>query len=328
MPPLITLEEHFVSPTVRDAVKDQDFTRKISKVSKQLECLSSERVQDMDNGNILIQVVSHSASRGDIPVDLCRKANDELYQACKDSNGRLVGWAMLPMHDPPYATDELVRCVKNLGFVGAMIDNKCRGSFYDDISFWPIFERAVELKVPIYLHPSLSGEDMAEHYKGNFPNSAAYSMSTAGIGWHQEVGLHVLRLFASGLFDAYPRLQIIIGHMGEMLPCQLDHIVGMTSTWGLNLTRGLRQVWNENILVTTSGMFSMTPMTCLLRSTRIDRIMYSVDYPFSSNETGLKFMEELRKSGLVTEEEFDMIAHRNAERVLKLNKNKKKHWVT
>jgi predicted TIM-barrel fold metal-dependent hydrolase len=134
-------------------------------------------------------------------------------------------------------------------------------------------------------------------------------------GWHSDVGLHILKLFASGLFDEYPRLKIIAGHFGEMLPFMLERIMVLSKRWG-ERKRLFKEVYDENIWITTSGVWSVSPMACILRNTKIDHILYSVDYPFAKNEDGVVFMNELKESGLVTDEQFEMIGYRNAETLL------------
>lgn len=282
---------------------------------EQLRSLGDVRLQDMDAGNVSLQIVSHgpvSASSGQ-----CRQTNDQLAEACQRHPKRLAGFAVLPMLEPEAAAAELERSIKQLGFVGALVNNHSNGTFYDDEKFWPIFERAVELDVPIYLHPSFPSEEMYEHYKGNFSDRAAFMMSIAGWGWHTETGLHILRLFASGLFDKYPKLKIIIGHNGEMLPFAFDRILPMSKAWG-EKKRDLKTVWDENIWLTTSGYFSLAPLACVLRTTKIDRIMYSVDYPFSTNEKGLAFVKEMQASDLVNDEELELICYKNAEKLLRV----------
>jgi predicted TIM-barrel fold metal-dependent hydrolase len=154
-----------------------------------------------------------------------------------------------------------------------------------------------------------------ERHKGNFSDAAALSMSTSGMGWHAETGLHLLRLFASGLFDRRPGLKVILGHMGEMIPFMLDRIQVLSRRWG-EYERDFRTVYRENVWITTSGVWSVDPMRCILANTPIEKILYSVDYPFQSNENGLKFMRELEESGLVNQEQLEAIAFRNAEKLL------------
>ena len=158
-----------------------------------------------------------------------------------------------------------------------------------------------------------------KYYEGNFPQPAAFGMAANGWSWHSEVALHVLRLVSAGLFDRHPKLKIVIGHMGEMLPFQLHRVFESARPW-VELKRGWKQVWDENIWITTSGMFSVDPMACVLRNTKIDHIMYSVDYPFYPSARGQQFMLELEQSGLVDEEQYRKIAYENAETLLKLRK--------
>ena len=268
----------------------------------------------MDSGSVSLQVISHGP--GNFPPDTCRAANDYLAASIQRHPGRLAGWAMLPMASPATAAAELTRCVQTHGFVGALIDNHLAGRFYDDASFRPVFHAAETLDVPLYIHPTFAPPALAPHYAGNYADSTAFWLSAASWGWHAETALHVLRLWASGVFDRFPRLKLVIGHMGEMLPFQLDRIVGQTWLWGVQVETGLREVWERNVWVTTSGMFALAPLACLLRVSPMEKILYSVDYPFSPNERGAAFVEEMGKSGLVTEEQMEMICYKNAENLL------------
>lgn len=313
--PLITLEEHYLSPIVSEAsptARDQYAYFPPHLLSK-LESLDDERIQDLDKGHVSLQVISHGP--GDGSPSVCSAANDGLASAISRNPTRLAGFAMLPMSEPAAASKELERCVKHHSFVGALVDNHIDGQFYDDERFWPVFEKAQELDVPIYIHPSFASEAMMEHYKGNFDDSVALALSAYGWAWHTETGLHILRLFASGLFDRFPKLKIVIGHMGEMLPFQLERILSISERWGKR-DRGLGEVWRNNIWITTSGMFSLPPLACLLQTTSIDHVLYSVDYPFSANEKGLKFVEEIEKSGLIVGEDLEKFSFRNAESLL------------
>ena len=238
---------------------------------------------------------------------------------------------MLPMSEPETAAEELARCVEK-GFLGALIDNHLEGRFYDDEFFWPVFDKAQKLDVPLYIHPTFSPPALFDHYKGtyaalfevdctsdarkgNYSDFTSFIVSTAGWGWHAETALHFLRLFLAGVFDRFPKLKIIFGHMGEMIPFQLDRMNGLSHFWGQH-ERGLKEIWESNIWVTTSGMFSLTPLACLLRVSPIEKIMYSVDYPFSANQTGKAFVDEIANSGMLTQEQLEMICHKNAETLL------------
>lgn len=318
IPPLITLEEHYLSQNVRQHLKDvgkadpyADFP---PQMIDKLTSLGSDRLDALDAGKVSLQILSHSPLNA--TPEECRIANDKLADSCS-TQARYAAFALLPMESPTAAAAELERCVKEHKFVGALINNHLNGTFYDGTDFWPVFAAAEELDVPIYIHPTFAADEWMPHYKGNFSERAAQMMSIAGWGWHSETGLHVLRLWASGLFDKHPKLKIIIGHMGEMLPYQLDRIMTSSHMWADN-ERSLGTVWKENFWITTSGMFSLAPLACLLRMVATDRILYSVDYPFSSNEKGLKFVEEMDKSGMLKDGELEDICYKNAERLLRV----------
>ena len=322
MLPLITLEEHFLSSAVLAAQQasgaPDPFAGFPVQISRRLKSLDSERVKDMDDGNISLQILSHGPM-DHAPLKLCQEINDELAAAISKNPSRLKGFATLPMGSPLEAAQELDRCINKLGFVGALIDNHLDGEFYDDEKFWSVFEKASALDVPIYIHPNFTAEKDMSKYRGNYPEGIAMALSNWGLGWHFDTGLHFLRLYAAGLFDRFPKLKIVLGHMGELLPFNLERIFKVSGRWGRE--RGLENVWEENLWVTTSGMFSLAPLACLVQTKRKDKILFSVDYPFSENGTGRDFVERVVKSGLFGEEdsrEMKGFAFENAERLLKI----------
>lgn len=330
VPPLIALEEHFFSEAMLAGGSDStdqysEQLKHIPGLADKLADVGELRLASMETGKISLQVVSHAP--GSLTPAQCRAANDQLAQAVARNASRFAGFAVLPVsHDP--AADcaaELTRCVKELGFVGALIDNRAARSdgdggaaYFDGDEYLAMWRAAEALDVPVYLHPTWPSDAMNTLlYTGNFPPAAGKSIGASGFGWHSDVATHVLRLFAAGVFDRVPRLKIIVGHMGEMLPFMLQRIVQLSSRWGPR-ERDFKAVWDENIYITTSGNWSVDPMACILRNTRIDHILYSVDYPFAKNEDGLRFMGELQRSGLVDEEQLKLIAYGNAERLLRL----------
>ncbi|OBT59733.1 hypothetical protein VE04_00212 [Pseudogymnoascus sp. 24MN13] len=312
--PFITLEEHYVSVKARETDAVDDYASFPQHIVTKLRSLSDERIQDLDKGNVSLQVISHSP--GTRSPAVCSAANDELAAAISTNPTRMAGFATLPMKQPEEAAKELERCVRDLAFVGALVDNHADGQFYDDERFWTVFEKANELDVPIYIHPTYAADSMMEHYKGNYDDAIAVALSAYGWGWHADTGLHILKLFASGLFDRFLEVKIIIGHMGELLPFQLERVIAIADRFGKK--RGFREVWNKNIWITTSGMFALAPLACLLQTTSIDRVLYSVDYPFSSNEKGLDFFKEIEKSGLIAGEDLAKFAYRNAQNLLRV----------
>lgn len=200
-------------------------------------------------------------------------------------------------------------------------------AFYDGPVYDVLWEVATELDVPIYLHPAdpplvearAVGTGLyAPSAQGEFALSSAQTLSTTGWGWHETVGLGFIKMWLGGVFDRFPGLQIVIGHYGEMLPYWLWR-ADTTLSAGANRTLSLRETFHRNLWITTSAIFSLEPMYTLLNVTDTSRIMYSVDYPFSSNENGRAFMEnEFRPSGLVSKEVFLDIARRNAQKLLKI----------
>lgn len=318
-PPLIALEEHFLSTAVLDAFDSQyqEQFKAIPQAKEKLKDLDGLRLSEMDKGKVSMQVISHACAPGGPSPEDCRHGNDQLAAAVRKHPDRFAGFAVLPVAYPEECAKELERSVKELGFVGALIDNHVNGTFFDGSDYDVMWRKAEELDVAIYLHPTWPAENMQPMYSGNFTAGASRSLGASGWGWHTETGLHILRLYAAGVFDRFPKLKIIIGHFGEMLPFSLQRICNLSVRWG-DQQRKLRQVWDENIWITTSGVWSLDPLRCILGNTRIDHILFSVDYPFEKNENGLKWMEELEESGLVTKEELEMIAYKNSEKLLKL----------
>ncbi|OAP60199.1 hypothetical protein AYL99_05201 [Fonsecaea erecta] len=313
-PTVLGLEEHFIGKAVVDSSPDAMF---LDDVMENLADLGPRRLEAMDRGNMHIQIVSHIPDVQ--PPELCRAVNDQLFAATQQGHGRLRGFAFLPMATPDSVAAELERCVKTLGFLGALIPNHANGRYYDDAAYWPMFEKAQELDVPIYLHPTVA--DDLQRYAGNYDRTAQDLIAGPGLCWHTDVATHVLRLYASGVFDAYPRLKLVLGHNGESLPFMLERVDRMFSRrWGKEekRKRGFMAVWNENIWITTSGMYHLGPLRCCLTMCKPERVLFSVDYPFEDPKDGLKFMEELQRSGLVTEEQLDMICQENAKALLRI----------
>ncbi|OHE99372.1 amidohydrolase 2 [Colletotrichum orchidophilum] len=319
IPKLITVEEHFIATELFTELSDlyAEQLKHLPEVANRLKDVGPLRLSNMDTNRIGLQIVSHAPGLGPRAPRLSRLANDQLSQAVQANPARFAGFAVLPMADPDAAATELGRCVRELGFVGALVDTHVDGTHYDDSRFWPVFAAAANLDVPIYLHPTYPSESQRPAYEGNFEPGAARSLGSSGFGWHSETGLAVLKLYAAGLFDEYPSLKIIIGHFGEMLPFMMERVEKLSVRWGPR-RRGWLSVWEENIWVTTSGVWGLAPLACVLRNTPVEHILYSVDYPFEKNENGLAWIRELRDSGMVTAEQLEMIAYRNAEKLLRV----------
>ena len=323
----ITIEEHFLAEGFKQATKRRASSQqrggaanqaRANELGMKLSDLDTVRLKSMDAGGIDFQVISHMTLAESFPDDeavrLAREANDQLAAAVAAHPTRFAGFATLPMTQPEAAVDELERAVRILGFKGAMIHGTTQGRFLDDPSFLPILERAVALDVPIYIHPAVPPASVWEAYYVGFDPAVSYTLSTSAWGWHSEVGIHALRMILGGVFDRLPTLQIIIGHMGEMLPFMLARIDSTLTPVARHLPRKVSEYFLQNFYITTSGFFSNAPLLLAMEIMGADRIIFSVDYPYSTNEQGRIFLDNMAISPIDKEK----ISHLNAERLLKL----------
>ena len=327
---IVALEEHFTIPELVRQIDRAVITRRgfpppevpwgpMRQVGR-LADLGPDRLADMDAAGISLQVLSVSGPGADIASPdtapaLARAFNDALARVAAGHPDRYAGFAHLPMTAPDAAADELERAVTQLGFCGALVNGLTDDCFLDDPRFAPVLARAEALGTPLYLHPGIPPKAVRRAYYDGLPDPLSFMLSIAGWGWHAEVAVHVLRLVLSGTLDRYPGLQLIIGHMGEGLPAMLarcDQVFGRAPA-GL-LRRSPSQAILEQVHVTTSGFFSLPPFEALLHTFGADRIMFSVDYPFSDNAPARAFLDSLP----VSPADRQKIAHGNADRLLKL----------
>jgi predicted TIM-barrel fold metal-dependent hydrolase len=319
----ITLEEHYASQAFLEGpgrdLKGQAESFGYTRVLEQLCDLEEGRIADMDAAGIDVQVLSLTSPGveqldANEAVALARDENDRLADAVRRHPSRFAGFAALPTPAPDTAADELERMVREHGFEGAMINGHTRGRYLDDEFFWPILERAEALEVPIYLHPTPPPQAVIEaSYTGNYAPEVAGGLATGAWGWHIETATHVIRLILSGAFDRYPRLQLVIGHMGEGLPFMMPRLeVALSHV--TKLDRPIGAYFLENLNYTFSG-FNWTPtFLSLLLQVGVDRIMFSADYPYGSMEQARTFLDQLP----VSPADEGRIAHGNAERLLRL----------
>ena len=313
---VIALEEHYYDPDVT-----AQFTGVDAKIGDHirhlLEDLSEQRVASMDEAGIDFQVLSHGAPstqrmKGNTAISVAKGANDKLGAFIKSKPDRFGAFAALPTDDPIAAADELARAVNELGMVGAMIHGPSNGVFIDDKRFWPIFERAAALDVPIYLHPAAPHPAVVEAYYKDYVKDFP-GILTAAWGFTAETATQGIRMVLSGVFDAYPDLKIVLGHLGETLPFLVWRI-----SQGLsrppNKPLDFRDVFCSHFYVTTSGFFSDPALHCCLLEMGVDRVLFSVDYPFVANKPGTDWME----STMLNAEDKRKILSGNAKRLLKL----------
>ena len=318
----ITIEEHFVTESFLRATGAYGNATPawLEALQPRLLDLGAGRIAAMDDAGIDLQVLSLAAIGFDAldastATSLASDVNDELAAAVRANPSRLAGFACLALKDPESAAKELERSIKKLGFCGVLLDGTTAGKFLDDPQFAPVFEVAVALNIPIYLHPAPPPEAVFDTYFTGLPAGVGQMLSIAGWGWHAETALHTLRLIASGIFDRFPSLQLIIGHMGEMLPMAL-----VRTSQALSHVAKLRQpvaaYFQSNIHLTTSGYFTRPPLQCALDVVGIDRLMFSIDYPFSSTRKGSDYLAELEQ--FLSPDDLAKLIHRNAEELLSL----------
>jgi predicted TIM-barrel fold metal-dependent hydrolase len=275
------------------------------------------RLASMDAHGIDMQVFSAPGTEFvevDEAVALSRDANDLLAEAINAHPNRFAGFAGLPMSSPDIAAEELDRAVNQLGFKGAMIFGRNNDLFLDNPIFNPVLEKAATLNVPLYLHPTIPSKAIQNAYYGGFDLNVNARFATAGWGWHMETGIHLLRMILGGVFDRCPNLQIILGHWGEMIPFYLERINYVMTPVATNLQRPVAEYFLNNVHITPSGMFSVPSLLHAIQMVGVDRIMYSVDYPWVGNEGARDFLE----NAPITQADKEKIAHRNVEKLLNL----------
>jgi len=314
----IVLEEHFCTPALMDLARDMEksiASGPMEFYKQRLLDLDTLRIEEMDRYGVDTSVLSITVPGVQLEpevekaVYLAKEANDILASAIQRHPRRLEGFAHLPMQDPPEAANELERAVRQLRFKGALVNGHTNGEYYDHEKFWPVWERAEALQVPIYLHPA-NAPDVTAAMAG-YP-----AFWGAMWGWTTETATHTLRLIFGGVFDRFPKATLIIGHMGETLPYLLWRLDSRVQIMHREKTiqRMPSQYVRDNVLITTSGVFSFPPLLCSLLALGSDRILFSIDYPYESTKEGVEFIE----SAPISQTDREKICHLNAERVLGL----------
>ena len=321
----ITLEEHFTCPGFV-AGPGKEFIGQLrhraaagSKIFEQLQDIGDQRIAEMDAAGIDMQVLSLNAPGVEqaepaeqLPVSV--EANDVLAEAVKKNPKRFGAFASLPIGTPDKAAAELDRRVRQQGFKGALINGHSRGRYLDDKFFSPILERAEALNAPIYLHPTIPPKAVAEAYFGGFSPPVTGVFASAGWGWHIETAVHVIRMILGGVFDRHPKLQIVIGHLGEGIPFMLPRLNKNFPTEMTKLNRPVGAYLRENIHYTVGGFNFPATFQNLLAEVGVDRIMFSADHPWGSMAEARKFLDQVP----VSEGDRERIAHGNAEKLFGL----------
>jgi predicted TIM-barrel fold metal-dependent hydrolase len=315
--PVIAIEEHYWDAELAKTFVGLETGRPGPQLDR-LYDLGALRLKEMDEAGIDIQVLSHGApSAQKLPAEtaagITRGVNDRLAAACAANSKRLAAFAALPTADPKAAADELERCVTKLGFKGAMLHGLANGVFLDDQRFWPIYERAVKLDVPIYMHPGLPDARVMDAYYE--PYSKEFPMVVrAAWGYTVETATLAIRMVLSGVFEKHPKLKVILGHLGETLPFLVWRVDHALARPGAAKQLSFRDVFCGNFWITTSGNFSDPALLCCVQEMGVDRILFSVDWPFVMNPLGTKWMESVP----LCDEDKAKILSGNAKRLLRM----------
>ena len=283
----------------------------------------NHRLAEMDEYDVDMQLLSIAAPGvqafdAGLGSELATLANDMLFDAIAQRPARFAGLTAIAPQDPARAALEIHRGMRTLGLSGIIINSHTRGEYLDDPKFWPIFEAAVECDAPVYIHPSFPSDAMIGPYQD-------YGMMGALWGFGADASLHIVRMILGGVFDAFPTLKIVLGHLGEGLPFWLGRLDnryknilrrGGLETLGMKrLSRLPSEYFRTNFYITTSGMMSEAPLQFCLDMFGADRIMFAVDYPFEQTAEAVSFI----RSASLPDEAMRKITHENAEALFKIS---------
>lgn len=328
---IITVEEHTISPALNKALAK--YGRGGAPYQELAHAkgypydadpvlfadMGEKRIADMDAAGIDMQVVSCPVQPQQLPPEIAvsavREANDELADVISRHPDRFAGFCALPWPDPEAAAKELERAAK-LGYRGVLIGGRAiaEGGFLDDLRFTPVLEAAEALDMPIYVHPGAPMDAVQKAYYAGLDDLVSARLSLFGWGWHQEAGIQVLRMILSGVFDRFPKLQVISGHWGEMVPFFLSRLDQALPQKATHLERTITETYRQHVYVTPSGIFDEPQLKFCAEVLGADRIIHSVDFPFIENQGARSFLE----NASIGAADKELIAHGNAERLLRL----------
>ena len=300
---LIGIEEHFLTDEVQAAwdaigleVTDPSVSANAGVFGKRLHDLTEDRLALMDETGLDVQVLSLTSPMlhdlGPASVDLARRTNDGIAEAVARHPTRFQALATLPVARPEEAAQELERCVTTLGLKGTMLCGRIGAHNLDDPSIAPILSTAEALGAPILLHPRAPDPAVRKAYYAGLSPELDDVFATFGLGWHYDAGIQFLRLMLSGTFDRMPRLQVILGHWGELVLFYAERFAAMDRVSGLD--HPISYYMRRNLYVTSSGMFLPEYLRRVLTVVGADRLLFSTDFPYQYRPGGeaRKFIED------------------------------------
>lgn len=334
---IIGVEEHVVFPHLTARIPDMGLAEHAKHIFSQLvghEAMQyargrstetgAQRLHDMNEGGIAMQILSLAGPVNCMQMEpepglaLAQDINNELKKAVDANPDRFKALADLPFHAPKLAIDELRRCVQDLGFVGAMMAGSvgCTGKFLDDPEFDDLLSEFEALDVSLYLHPGIAPPAVIDTYY-TFPGKPKLSATLAGMGWgwHNEVAIHILRLAVSGTLDRHPKLKVVVGHQGEMLPMMIQRFDAMFDEKIFSLKRSVGEALRSQVWLAISGLFSLPPTQIAIQTWGVDRILFANDYPYIESQRVPEFIRAL--GDMVGPSDIRKICQTNAEELFK-----------
>ncbi len=327
---IVTIEEHVPLQTLGKALAkypSEDAIRTAVAGSPELPyfpdtelyCNIKKRIENMDEHGITKQILSAPVCTQLLPKEeagIVSDANDELADIVKKYPDRFGAFAVLPWKNVESSVKELERAVTKLGFCGVILAGRASGEdkFLDDKAFLTILEAAESLNAPIYIHPAPPMTSVQKSYYDGLGDRLSARLSLYGWGWHNEAGIQLLRLILSGVFERFPKLQIVAGHWGEMVPFFLSRLDQALPQSVTGLSRTVTETFRENFYVTPSGIFDYPQLRFCMDVLGTNRIIHSVDYPFILNDEAVSFIE----NAPITENEKELIAYKNAEELFRI----------
>lgn len=326
----IAFEEHYATPELMALRKEllsylgveMNLPVKELQRTTQLACdIENERLPSMDRNEIAMEVLMCASNGLEGVADPARAAsiardfNDCMAAVTRKYPERFKAFALLPLQNPNAAAAELERCVNQYGMIGAhfvgrrMVD----GVFMDDPTLSNVWACANQLKVSLYIHPTETCTDSATLYTG------CPALNGPTWSWGVDTATYTLRFIFNGMFDRYPNVKLICGHMGEMLPYNLGRIDARwkLAPMGSKNQRMPSDYFKENIYFTISGNFYEPALKCAIASVGADRILFGTDYPFESNDTASQFIETAN----ISLDDKKLICYKNAEKLLGMRGN-------
>jgi uncharacterized protein len=332
---IIGFEEHYMLPAIAEAnsISSRELFDPWRGLITEAADLGEGRIAAMDAAGIDVQILSNQPGaetvEPSLAVELTRQANDAVAAAVAHHPDRFLGFATLPMRDPAAAARELERAVRDLGFVGALINGHINGRYLDDKFFWPVFECAETLGVPIYLHPTVPPQPVIDACYSGFDPAVSGMLSASGLGWHIDTGIHCIRLILGGVFDQFPRLQVIVGHHFEALSWMAWRTDYAFPVHESGLKRTIKEYLRENFYggilageyahqppgaMDSGWSLSFNAFQAMVNVIGIDRIVFTTDHPFGNIKAARPFFDQMP----INAADKEKIAHLNAERLLGL----------